>query len=254
MKLQGKKILITGGSNGIGRAIAFGMAREGTDILITYRSAQAEAEKAVEEMMSYGVKAYSIQADLNDLQQASQIAQQAIELLGKVDILVNNAGTLTRQAFIDIPFNELEMNMNVNLIAPFMLSQYIAKHMVEQKIQGSILNISSISDRMVHKNLAHYQCSKAGMTMLTKSAAYELAEYGIRVNAISPGLTATNINKDQRDQDQEKWQQRSNIIPIGRTATPEDYVGAAIFLSSDDANYITGEIMIIDGGRLLESG
>jgi NAD(P)-dependent dehydrogenase (short-subunit alcohol dehydrogenase family) len=123
--------------------------------------------------------------------------------------------------------------------------------MVARDSGGSIINVTSISAERAYPNLSHYQCAKAGQTMLTRGMALELAPHGIRVNSISPGLTATDINRQQREEQPEVWRQRASRVPLGRTGTPEDHAGAAVFLASDDAAWVTGTTIVVDGGQTV---
>lgn len=248
MKLKNKNVLITGGSRGIGKAIALGFAKEGANVAFNYKSDKEKASETQSEIESLSVASFGIQADIATTEGRHHLFQQALACMdGKIHILVNNAGILTRTKFLDITEEQLTNVINVNLIAPFLLSQLVAKHMCEQTINGSIINISSIS-AFKAANLSHYECSKAGLTMLTKSMALELAPDNIRVNCILPGLTATDINRHQWQDNPEFWEQRADPIPLGRPGTPNDYVGAATFLASDDSSWMTGADLIIDGG------
>ncbi len=251
MRLKGKKAIITGGGRGIGRAIALSFAREGADLVITYVSDKASADETLREIYKYGGQAIALPLNLGDLTQISQLKSEAIAFLGKVDILVNNAGFLTRKNFLDIAQDELFKVLNINLTSPFILLQQIAAQMQQQNTGGSIINVSSISDRIASNGLSHYQCAKAGLSMLTKGAALELAQYGIRVNTISPGLTATDINRNQWDNQTEIWRSRVADIPLKRAGLPEDHVGAAIFLASDESAWMTGACLVMDGGRSI---
>jgi NAD(P)-dependent dehydrogenase (short-subunit alcohol dehydrogenase family) len=251
MRLEGKKAIVTGGSSGIGRAIALGFGAEGADVVISYMSGRKAAEEVIAQIQGRGRRATAFKVDLARREEIPSFVEKALEFLGVVHILVNNAGILPRTPFLEITPAELERVFNLNLVAPFLLTQTVAGEMIRRKIRGNIINVSSISDHVSVAGLAHYQCSKAGLTMLTRGAAYELAPAGIRVNAIAPGLTATGLNQDLRETKMAEWQSRSSEIPMGRTGVPEDHVGAAIFLATEEASWITGTCMPIDGGRTL---
>jgi len=144
--------------------------------------------------------------------------------------------------------------LSVNLKAPFFLTQLVAQHMMERNIKGSIVNISSISANLADHDIAHYEASKAGLTMFTKSAAYALAAHSIRVNAIIAGLTATNINRAQREHQNDLWQARISRIPLGRAGKPSDYAAAVVFLATEESSWMTGASLTIDGGESIYKG
>ena len=178
---------------------------------------------------------------------ASRLQDAAIEFLGGIDILVNNAATITRTPFLQITADQYQTVLDVNLRFPFFATQHVAQHMKDEGIRGSIINVSSVSATSAVSRMAHYQCSKAGLEMLTTSAAYELAEFGIRVNTIAPGLTATKANRNQWEGDPELWRQRAAGTPLG-PGQATDHAGAAVFLASDESSWVTGANIRIDGG------
>lgn len=248
MRLQGKKAVITGGNKGIGKAIALAFAKEGADILITYNSDPKQAEKACEELSKHGVQAYCLQLNLNIPDTLAPFIDQAIQKLGQIDICVNNAGYFLKEPFLAIPEESLDTMIQVNLTSPFLLIQKIAKHMIAKKIQGKFINISSISNTGCIPGLAHYEVSKAGFSMLTKTAAFNLAPYGIRVNEISPGLTITESNEEEWENNKLDIQEVEDYIPMGRVGQTIDHAKTAVFLASDDSPWMTGAELIIDGG------
>ena len=246
-RLNTKKAVVTGGSNGIGRAVVERFLQEGADVFFTTLNDISKAQEVVDGHPK-GRVGY-MQMNASEYDNVSRLFEEAVAFLGSIDILVNNAASITRTGFLDLTFEEYEFVMNTNSRFPFFATQVFAKHMVERGIQGSIINISSVSSFSAISKMAHYQCSKASLTMLSKSAAYELAPYGIRVNTISPGLTASKANRNQWEGNPDLWAERSQGIPLGRTGVPQDHAGAAVFLSSDEASWVTGIDLIIDGGR-----
>ncbi len=249
MRLAGKRALVTGGSSGIGRAIALGFAREGADVALTYASREAEAGEVAEEISRLGHTGIAIEAHLERSPTLSHLYDSARDRLGALDVLVNNAAEITRTPFEQLTLEELERVMSVNFTAPFVLMQLFCRDRLAHGRPGSVVNISSISAERAISRMAHYQSSKAALTMLGKSVAYELAPHGIRVNTISPGLTRTGANRDQWEGDPELWKSRARHIPAGRAGAPDDHVGAAIYLASDESSWVTGANIVIDGGQ-----
>jgi len=222
MKLAGKKAIITGASSGLGQAIPIAFAKEGADIVFSYQSNDEGAAVTQQQIEALNRKCLSVKVALQEVTQLQAFISQAESFLGEIDILVNNAGTLTRHPnFLEISADDFDLIQAVNVRAPFLLSQWAAKQMMKQGRGGSILHISSASAEVTSPGLAHYECSKAAINRLTKSMASELAPYHIRVNAISPGLFATNLNSHQHQSNTEVWQQRCARIPMKKAALPE---------------------------------
>jgi len=250
-RLSGKKAVVTGGSNGIGRAIVTAFAREGADVLFTTHEDIAAAEAVVREGEACGSRLHFIQMDAADLDNVPRLHREALAFLGRVEILVNNAAVISRTGFLDITPEQYRRVLDVNLQFPFFSIQLFAQHMIAEKVCGSIINISSVSAFKAVSRMAHYQCSKAALSMLGKSAAGELAPHGIRVNTLSPGLTATKTNRNQWEGDPELWKSRGQNIPMGRAGMAQDHAGAAVFLASDESAWMTGADLVIDGGEAV---
>lgn len=248
-RLRGKRAVVTGGGNGIGAAIAEAFAREGADVFFTVRADVAAAERLASRAGETGARVSFIRLDASEPAAAARLLDASVEFHGRVDILVNNAATTTRTRFLDITPEEYSTILDVNLRFPFFATQLFARHMKETGPAGSIINISSVSATRAVSRMAHYQCSKAALNMLTRGAAYELAEHGIRVNTISPGLTATNANRNQWQDDPALWASRGEGIPLNRTGLPSDHAGAAVFLASDESSWMTGAEIVVDGGE-----
>lgn len=248
MRLTGKRAVVTGGSNGIGRAIVEAFAAEGASVLFTFRADQQAALAVSAAVEGRGGRAWAIPLDAARLGAAEELLEAAVETLGGIDVLVNNAATTTRTAFLDITAAQYAAVLDVNLRFPFFLTQLVARHMKDAGVRGSIVNVSSVSGTSAISRMAHYQCSKAGLDMLTRGAAYELAPFGIRVNGIAPGLTATKANRNQWEGDPALWESRTRDIPLGRPGVPADHAGAAVFLASDESAWMTGARLVIDGG------
>jgi NAD(P)-dependent dehydrogenase (short-subunit alcohol dehydrogenase family) len=251
LALAGKTALVTGGSNGIGAAISHAYAAAGANVVFTYNKDPDSASHVAAAMAALGGEVRAVQADLAQPGAAQQVWQEALALTGEIDVLVNNAGTMTRSEFLAVTQHELERVMAVNFYAPWHLSRQLAEHLIARKAPGSVLNISSVSAHFARSRMPHYQCSKAALNMLTKSIAYELAPHGIRANSISAGLTCTNANRDQWEGQPALWDQRASGIPLGRPGMPRDHAGLAVFLASDEASWITGADIMVDGGSTV---
>ncbi len=246
MRLTGKTALVTGASRGNGRAIAVGLAREGADVAVNYRDHEAEARSAVEEMRALGRNAIAAQADTSNAAQVNAMVQTVLDRFGRIDILVNNAGVLKRTPFLEITEAEWDWMLDINLKGCFLVGQSVAKEMVKRR-NGTIINVSSIGRRVAALGSTHYNTSKAGVYQLSRQMALELAEYGIRVNTISPGLIETDMNR--KDIAKPEFREaRLARIPLRLIGTPEDLVGAVVYLASDEARLVTGSEIFIDGG------
>src|SRR5579862_1886735 len=236
---SGKTVLVTGGSRGIGRACVLDFARGGADVAINYNKSQEEAQKVLEEARALGVKAQIFRADTSKSDEVNKMVQEVVDYFGKIDILINNAGVLARTPFLQISESEWDWVLDINLKGYFLVSQAVAKRMVEHNTGGAIVNISSNNQERAAMLLTHYNVSKAGVAMLTKTMANELAPYRIRVNNVAPGLTETDINR--KDIANKEWREgRMARIPLKIIATPEDISKAVLFLASDEAKMATG--------------
>jgi NAD(P)-dependent dehydrogenase (short-subunit alcohol dehydrogenase family) len=243
--LKDKVALITGASRGIGEATAIGLAQAGADLAIVSRKLP-DLEKVGEEVKKLGRKCLPVQAHLGKVEEINQLVKRVLEEFGKIDILVNNAATNpTMASAIDVDERAWDSIMNLNLKGLFFLSQAVARVMRE-KGGGKIINVSSVAG-ITPDLLPLYSISKAGVNMVTKVMAQQWAQYNIRVNAIAPGLTKTRFSEAL-------WKNPDILklamfkTPMGRPAEPEEMVGAIIYLASDAASYVTGQIIAIDGG------
>jgi glucose 1-dehydrogenase len=251
MRLQAKVSLITGAGQGIGKAIALAFAREGSRVVVNDINLETARDTAqeIKDMKLEKVKALPIRADISKKDEVSSMLQEILRNFGRIDILVNNAGVQTETPFLDLSEQEWDRIMAVNLKGAFLCSQLAAREMVKQKT-GKIINISSVHQFLPRSNIAHYAASKGGMMMLTKVMAIELAEYKINVNCIAPGAVATAMNEAVLSSPPSLAELNSHI-PWGRMAEPEEIAQCAVYLASDDANYITGSTIYIDGGLTL---
>jgi 3-oxoacyl-[acyl-carrier protein] reductase len=249
-QLKGQVAIVTGASRGIGRAIALGLAREGASVVVNYVANGSAAEVVIAEIRSGGGEAIAVHADVGDLSQHDLLVAAARERFGRIDILVNNAGIARRQPFLDATVGAWDEIMGVNLKGAYFLSQAVARVMMPQRA-GKIINISSVHDARPMAANSVYNITKAGLVMLTKSLALELAECGIQVNCVSPGAILTDETRD-RLADPAYRDKVLAKIPARLIGEPEDVVGAVLLLSSAASNYINGATLHVDGGMLLQ--
>lgn len=244
-KLLGKTALITGASRGIGRAIAIEFAKEGANIIINYSKDDKGAEETLEILKNIGVTAYKIKEDVSSFEGAEKIIDFTLKSFGKIDILVNNAAKSTIGLFMDASKEDIEGLLNTNLLGPLYLSKKAIPHMIGKK--GVILNISSMWGEVGASCEVLYSTSKGGINLFTKALAKEMAPSNIRVNAIAPGVIDTKMNSFLSEEDRKNLEEE---IPFGRFGMPEEIGKTAVFLCSDDASYITGQIIRADGGYI----
>lgn len=246
MKLDGQVAIVTGAGRGIGLAIAEGLSREGAAVVLNYPDPSASAEDAARGICSAGGKAVAVQGDVQRLEQHAQLIRAAVDHFGRLDILVNNAGVQVCEPFLKARPESWDWILGVNLKGPYFLSQRAAELMVRAG-RGKILNISSIHDTVPLRDRSIYSISKAGIAMLTKSLAQELAEHRINVNAIAPGAILTDMNRYALSLPAYRDSLLARI-PLKRIGSVQDIVGAAVFLCSPESDYLTGETIYVDGG------
>ena len=250
MLLPGKTLLVTGGSLGIGRAIVLEAARQGADVGFHYRNSQDAADAVVAEVHKIGRKAYAMQGDVADPEQATAFIAGAAAALGGVDAFVSNAGICPFHAFLDMPAETVRRTVEVNLLGAYFMCQAAANQMVKQGRGGSITAVSSISALVGGEMQTHYTPTKAGLHSLMQSVAIALGRHNIRCNSLLPGTILTDINKEDLA-DEAKRTRMAARIPLGRLGQPEDLAGPAVFLASDLARYVTGAALLVDGGAFV---
>ena len=249
MKLQNKVALVTGSSQGIGRGIAVRLAQEGADLIINGRHDDDEARTTLDQVRAEGRRACFIAADVGQVAECQRLVEEAIDKMGRLDILVNNAGVQRHSPFLEASEADYNLVLKVNLQGPFFLSQAFARHVRDTGRGGRIINNSSVHEDLPFPNFTGYCLSKGGMKMLMRNLAIELAPLGITVNNVAPGAIETPINQSLMNQP-EKLAGLLQNIPAKRLGQPRDVAGAVAFLASDDADYITGTTLTIDGGLL----
>ncbi len=248
--LEGKTVLVTGASTGIGRAIAIGAAEHGANVAINYARDQAGADSCVVEIERRGARALAVRGDVADPETATDFVARAVDAFGKVDVMVSNAGICPFHAFLDMPVETFERTMKVNMHGGYFMVQAAARQMVAQGHGGAIIAVSSISALVGGEFQTHYTPTKAGLHSLMQSAAIALGRYNIRCNSLLPGTILTEINKEDLA-DVGKREYMEKRTPLGRLGQPEDMVGPAVFLASDMARYVTGAALLVDGGMYV---
>jgi len=245
--LINKNAIVTGGSRGIGKAIALELAANGANVIINYSSNKEMADKAVEEIKAFGVKAMAIQCDISNSDSVNKMIGLVEEEFEAIDILVNNAGITKDNLLMKMKEEEWQQVMDVNLKGTFLMTKAVIRNMIRQK-QGKIINISSVVGVTGNIGQTNYSASKAGVIGFTKSLAKEVSGKGIMVNAIAPGFIETDMTEVLREDIKEKI---LNNIPLKKFGKPKDVANLVVFLSSDKSNYITGQVIHIDGGMAI---
>lgn len=247
--LANKVILVTGGSQGIGAGICQYAAEQGAQVAIHYNSSHAKAVQVKEKCLDLEQGAQIFQANLENRQEALQLVKDVWNHYGRIDIFVHNAAVCPFKPFVDITPEEWDQTLNVNLNSAFFMSQYVVRQMISSKIAGRIIFISSVLSEIAAPTQAHYSTTKGALKMLTKGMARELGIHGITVNAVGPAAVETEMSKSDWEQpgakDKLQW-----LVPLGRLGQPRDVATAVAYLASEDAAFITGQSLYIDGGLL----
>lgn len=246
--LTGRTAVVIGGTSGIGRAIALGLAEAGADVVPTSRRAEQVQEAARGIHEQYGRRSLEVVSDVSDKSSLENLLAKCIEEFGQVDILVNSAGKTKRTPTIDVSEEEWNDILDTNVTGTLRACQVFGRHMLERKY-GRIVNIASLSSFVALYEVAAYSASKAAVAMLTKSLAIEWAPHGVNVNAIAPGVFRTALNQKLLDET-ERGREFLMRTPMKRFGKVEELAGAAVFLSSEAASFITGEVLVVDGGFL----
>ena len=245
--LEGKNAIVVGGSKGIGKGIALGLANAGASVVLCSRN-QAELDAAAKEIAEIaGVKAIGMAADLSSVDAVNTLVAKAIAEMGHIDILVNSAGVNVRKGCLEFTEEDWDIVQDVQVKSVFFTCQAVAQHMIDKGIRGKIINLGSVNSVIALRGMISYVAAKGAIAQLTKALAVELSDYGITANAIAPGYTSTEMTKPVFS-DKVKAEQFLAKIPLNRFGEPFDYAGLAVYLASKSGDYITGQLITVDGG------
>lgn len=246
--LAGRSGIVTGASRGIGRALAQAMMEAGAEVVIA-DILEENARKTAEDLSSDGGRAIAVPVDMRSRESIQALVDRTVEEFGKIDFLFNNAGTIHRNPCEDFDADVFEEEIKVNLTGPFLLAQACARVMIGQGRKGKIINTSSLIAVQGGRTVPAYAASKGGLTQITKTMCNDWAQYNILVNAIGPGWVETENTAPLRE-NRDRFEHINSRIPLGRWAKPDDLMGAAVFLASDASDYVTGQVLFVDGGWL----
>lgn len=260
MRFSNKIVVITGGGKGIGRAISLRFAEEGADLLIGYNSDQAAADETAKEVEKAGRRVKVMKVDVTKKSDCEALVRAAVDQFGRIDVAVNNAGVSTMNWVVDMTEDEWDFNMDVNAKGVFLCCQAQVKQFIQQGKGGRIVNVASLASKRPVPLLAHYAASKFAVLGFAKSLALEVAKYGITVNNVCPGLVKTAMQEREigweaklkgvnADQIKKEYVE---AVPLGRLEEPDDVAGVVLFLSSDDAAYMTGQAVNVTGGMEMD--
>jgi len=247
--LSEKVAIVTGGNRGIGFSIARGLAQTGAFVIIANRN-EKEGNKAAATLNKEGLKAAAIQVDITNVNSIATLIEKVKREYRNIDILVNNAAVIIRKQAEDFTEEDWDAMVNTNLKGTFFCCQFAASEMRKQK-KGKIINISSVLSQMGQVGRSVYAVTKAGISHMTRTLGIEWIKYGINMNAIGPGVTLTELNKEFFKTNPDDYNKIISGVPIGRPGSPDDYVGAAIYLASEASEYMVGQTLIIDGGMVI---
>ncbi|MEP7189189.1 MAG: 3-oxoacyl-ACP reductase family protein [Roseiflexaceae bacterium] len=249
MRFEGKIALITGAGNGIGLAIAHAFAAKGAQVVVADINAAA-GERAAADLVAAGGQALALATDVADEAQVARLVATIGERFGQIDILVNNAGVVAHKLLLEMDRADWDRQLAVQLTGPFLMSKHVARLMIDRGVAGKIINISSVAALMGRVKGGAHCASKAGLTLLTKVLAMELGQHGITVNAVAPGLIETQAQKEEMNLSSEYQNRYLAELPLGRVGQPSDIAKTVLFLASPDADWISGQLHVVDGGLM----
>ena len=247
MNFEGKTALVTGGSRGLGRAVCLELAKGGANVVLCYAGNEAAAQETVREIEALGAKALAIRCDVSDAAQVDALVKAAVETFGRIDILVNNAGITRDNLLMRMSEADFDAVISTNLKGTFLCMKAVSRLMLKQRY-GRIVNLSSVVGLRGNAGQVNYAASKAGVVGMTKSLAKELASKGVTVNAVAPGFIDTDMTAVMQEAARMSIQAS---IPAGRPGAAEDVANAVAFLASEEAAYITGQVLAVDGGMSM---
>ncbi|SCL94210.1 3-oxoacyl-[acyl-carrier-protein] reductase [Sporanaerobacter sp. PP17-6a] len=247
MTINGRNAIVTGGTRGIGRSIALGLARNGVNVAITYISNDDKAKEVIDEIKKFEVKGIAVKADISEEKDVKNMVELVLKQFDSVDILINNAGITKDGLLVRMKSEDWDSVINTNLRGTYLVTKAVSKNMIRQK-SGIIVNIASVVGLTGNAGQSNYSASKAGIIGFTKTVAKELGGRGIRVNAVAPGFVKTDMTEILKDDVKKKM---IDSIPLKRCAEPEDIANAVLFLCSREASYITGQVINVDGGMVM---
>lgn len=247
MNLTGKVALVTGASRGIGREIALELARQGANVAVNFAGSEAKANEVVDEIKAMGRDAFTVKCDVSSTEEVSAMIKETVDRFGKLDILVNNAGITKDNLLMRMKEEEWDDVLNINLKGVFLCTKAVTRQMMKQR-EGRIINITSVVGVSGNPGQANYVAAKAGVIGLTKTTAKELASRNITVNAIAPGFITTDMTDKLSEEIKEEMLKQ---IPLAKLGEPKDIAKAVVFLASDDAAYITGQTIHVNGGMVM---
>lgn len=245
--LEGKVVVITGSSTGLGKAMAIRFATEKAKVVVNYRSKEEEANSVLEEIKKVGGEAIAVKGDVTVESDVINLVQSAIEEFGKLDVMINNAGLENPVSSHEMPLSDWNKVIDTNLTGAFLGSREAIKYFVENDVKGTVINMSSVHEKIPWPLFVHYAASKGGMKLMTETLALEYAPKGIRVNNIGPGAINTPINAE-KFADPEQRADVESMIPMGYIGEPEEIAAVAAWLASSEASYVTGITLFADGG------
>jgi len=251
--LKGKTALVTGSTDGLGKAIAFGLGQANATIIINGRSSLEKLNQGIQEFKEEDIDCYGYLCDVTDEIQVAKMVSNIHKKIGSIDILVNNAGINIRWPLEEMPSEKFKRTIDINLIGPFIVAKEVAKQMILRRC-GKIINICSMMSELGRNSVGAYASSKGALKMLTQNMATEWAKYNIQVNGIGPGYFATKLTEPLRMADNPFNEFIINRTPAGRWGDPKELVGAAIFLSSKASDFVNGHVLYVDGGILATIG